>query len=82
MIRSGCFRRHGRATTSTSAMEKEFKQFSAYILAAEYAWSGQETLPDDLPYRADEVFRMRSIPCARCRRSDPVRWLNYPMLRI
>jgi hypothetical protein len=38
------------------AMHKEFKQFSAYILAAEYAWSGQETLPDDLPYRADEVF--------------------------
>ena len=46
------------------AMQKEFKQFSAYILAAEYAWSGQETLPDDLPYRADEVFVRLSVPCA------------------
>ena len=37
-------------------MQKEYKQFSAYILAAEYAWSGQTISPEQLPYQADEVF--------------------------
>lgn len=37
-------------------LDEELKQFSAYILAAEYAWSGKSPPPDELPWRADEVL--------------------------
>jgi hypothetical protein len=38
------------------ALDREFKQFSAYVLAAEYAWSADSKPPDELPWRADEVL--------------------------
>ncbi|HEX8524374.1 MAG TPA: beta-N-acetylhexosaminidase [Tepidisphaeraceae bacterium] len=43
-------------TLTEQSMEREAKQFPAYILAAEYAWSGDSPPPDQLPYRADEVL--------------------------
>lgn len=48
-----------------AAMHKELRQFSAYILAAEYAWSGQTIAADQLPYRVDEVFAEAMNPKAR-----------------
>ena len=39
-----------------SVLKKELRQFSAYVLAAEYAWSMREELPEDLPYEPDTVF--------------------------
>lgn len=32
-------------------------QFSAMILAADYAWSARQEMPDDLPYSASMLFR-------------------------
>lgn len=40
-------------------LESALKQFSAYILAAEYAWSADSPSPDELPYNPDEVFRSK-----------------------
>lgn len=36
---------------------KEARQFHAFVLAAEYAWSARPESPGQLPYRAAEVFR-------------------------
>lgn len=38
-------------------MIKAFPQFSAYVLSADYAWSGRRELPEDLPYDPGEVLR-------------------------
>lgn len=38
-------------------LKTEFRQFAAFILAAEYAWSGSPQPPNQLPYRAAQVFR-------------------------
>jgi hypothetical protein len=38
------------------SLDRELKQFAAYILAAEYAWSADSPPPDELPWRADEVL--------------------------
>ena len=38
------------------AMQKEFKQFSAYVLAAEYAWNADAPPPEQLTWDADTVF--------------------------
>jgi uncharacterized protein (DUF736 family) len=38
------------------ALDRELKQFSAYVIAAEYAWSATSPPPDELPWRADEVL--------------------------
>jgi hypothetical protein len=38
------------------ALDREFKQFSAYLLAAEYAWSADSPPPEKLPWRAEEVL--------------------------
>lgn len=43
--------------SSQANMVKAIDQFSAYVLAAEYAWSGREDLPSRLPYDAGEVLR-------------------------
>ncbi|MGC8668892.1 MAG: glycoside hydrolase family 20 zincin-like fold domain-containing protein [Chthonomonadales bacterium] len=40
-----------------AVLKQEFRQFSAFILAAEYAWSGIALKPDQLPYRPEEVFK-------------------------
>lgn len=51
--------------SNESLLDEEFKQFTAYVLAAEYAWSGTTLHPrlpdkpatsDTLPYTAAEVF--------------------------
>jgi len=34
----------------------ERRQFTAFVLAAEYAWSGRTETPDRLPYQFDQVF--------------------------
>ncbi len=44
-------------TSSEAAMVREFDQFAAYILAADYAWSGREELPKDLPYDPGSLLR-------------------------
>lgn len=36
--------------SSEEAMVREFDQFAAYTLAADYAWSGRTELPSQLPY--------------------------------
>ena len=38
-------------------LKENFPQFSAMILAAEYAWNSGKTPLEKLPYRADEEFR-------------------------
>lgn len=38
------------------ALRSELRQFSAFVLAAEYAWSGREDAPEDLPYDPGAVF--------------------------
>jgi hypothetical protein len=39
-----------------STMRREFKQFSAYVLAAEYAWNPDSPPPGKLPWRAEDAF--------------------------
>jgi hypothetical protein len=39
------------------AMASQLKQFSAFVLAAEYAWSGRNESPSQLGYDPKEVFR-------------------------
>jgi len=41
---------------SKDTVDREMRQFAAYILAAEYAWSSDSPAPADLPWRAEEVF--------------------------
>lgn len=38
------------------------RQFTAIILAAEYAWDNNEKEPEELPYSADEEFRQQWNP--------------------
>jgi hypothetical protein len=40
-----------------AAMVRNLDQLSAYVLAAEYAWSGRTLAPDRLPYDPAEVVR-------------------------
>lgn len=42
--------------SSEPAMIREFHQFSAYVLAADYAWSGRQEMPDKLPYNPQDVL--------------------------
>jgi hypothetical protein len=44
-------------TTTREAIEKNPSQFAAYVLAGDYAWSGREELPSELPYDPYEVLR-------------------------
>jgi hypothetical protein len=39
------------------AMRSELQQFTAFVLAAEYAWSGRKESPSQLGYDPKEVFR-------------------------
>ena len=39
------------------AMRTELRQFTAFVLAAEYAWSGRNDSPDQLGYDPKEVFQ-------------------------
>jgi hypothetical protein len=39
------------------AMRGDLKQFSAFVLAAEYAWSGRKDPPAQLGYDPKEVFK-------------------------
>ncbi len=43
--------------SSEAGMIRNLEQFAAYVLAADYAWSGREEMPDKLPYDAMEVVR-------------------------
>lgn len=38
-------------------MVREFEQFSAMVVMADYAWSGRQEMPDKLGYDPDEVFQ-------------------------
>lgn len=42
-----------------SQIIKGFEQFAAYVLAGEYAWSGRNTEPEDLPFDPGDVLRDR-----------------------
>lgn len=42
--------------SNEGVLRQEFRQFTAFVLAAEYAWSGNPLPPDQLPYRPDTVF--------------------------
>jgi hypothetical protein len=37
-------------------LDRESRQFSAYVLAAEYAWNGNAPKPEKLPWRPEEVL--------------------------
>lgn len=37
-------------------MLREFRQFAAYVVAADYAWSGRNELPSQLGYNSSEVL--------------------------
>lgn len=39
-----------------NVLRSEMRQFSAFVLAAEYAWSGRTEAPDDLPYKPAAEF--------------------------
>ncbi|NSW79763.1 MAG: family 20 glycosylhydrolase [Chthonomonadetes bacterium] len=41
---------------SEAVLKPAFHQFSAFVLAAEYAWSNGSPPPDQLPYSPEEVF--------------------------
>jgi len=41
---------------SESVLKPAFHQFSAFVLAAEYAWNPDSPPPDALPYSPDELF--------------------------
>lgn len=43
--------------SSEANMLREFDQFAALILAGDYAWSGRQELPTELPYRPGDVLR-------------------------
>lgn len=43
--------------SSETAMLENLPQFGAMVLAADYAWSGRQEKPNELPYDANEVFR-------------------------
>src|SRR4051794_8509785 len=48
-------------SVNEKTLQSELRQFTAYILAAEYAWNADiAPPPDQLPYRADDVF-IRSL---------------------
>lgn len=42
--------------SSEANMVRAFEQFSAYLLAADYSWSGRKELPDKLPYDPGDVL--------------------------
>jgi hypothetical protein len=42
---------------SEKTLENVTNQFTAYVLAADYAWSGREEMPDALPYNPSNLFR-------------------------
>lgn len=48
--------------SAESNIKENFKQFSAFILAAEYAWNSGKTDLDHLPYNHDEEFRRQWTP--------------------
>ncbi len=37
-------------------LETDYRQFTAFLYAAEYAWSGSDAAPDALPWRAPALF--------------------------
>ncbi|WP_432800060.1 glycoside hydrolase family 20 zincin-like fold domain-containing protein [Poriferisphaera sp. WC338] len=39
-----------------------FKQFSAHVLSAEYAWGSRKETPDQLPYAAGDIFNKLYTP--------------------
>jgi hypothetical protein len=41
---------------SEAVLKPAFPQFSAFVLAAEYAWSNNSPPPDQLPYSPDDLF--------------------------
>lgn len=42
--------------SSEEAMLREYRQFAAYVLAADYAWSGRKEKASELPYDPSDVF--------------------------
>ena len=43
-------------------MERDFYQFTAFILAAEYSWSDRTEAPADLPYEAADIYNATYEP--------------------
>ena len=50
--------------SSEATMLKNLNQFSAFILAGDYGWSGRSEKLNELPYNADEVFARMYNPKA------------------
>jgi len=42
--------------SSEEAMLREYRQFAAYVLAADYSWSGRKELPSELRYDPADIF--------------------------
>ncbi|MBX3112769.1 MAG: hypothetical protein KF857_12275 [Fimbriimonadaceae bacterium] len=63
-------------TSSPESTVREFRQFSAYVLAADYAWSGREELPDKLAYDPAAVLRRLAYEAPRPLRAMSARALT------
>lgn len=70
--------------SSEKNMLLNIEQFGAYILALDYAWSGRNELPKDLPYNAIEEWTTRfySTPKPIEKRSGRQISVNIPMRNI
>jgi hypothetical protein len=59
-------------SVNEKALQSELRQFTAYILAAEYAWNADVAPPaDQFPWRADDVFIRSMNPAVE--RTDVVK---------
>lgn len=70
--------------SSEKNMLLNIEQFGAYILALDYAWSGRNELPKDLPYNAIEEWATRfySTPKPIEKRAGMSIPVNVPMRNI
>lgn len=70
--------------SSEKNMLLNIEQFGAYILALDYAWSGRNELPKNLPYNAIEEWTTRfySIPKPIEKRAGMIIPVNMPMRNI
>lgn len=70
--------------SSEKNMLLNIEQFGAYILALDYAWSGRNELPKDLPYNAIEEWTTRfySVPKPIEKRAGMIIPVNMSMRNI
>lgn len=69
--------------SSEQNMVREFRQFEAYVLAAEYAWSGRQEMPNQLGYNPGDVLkRLYFAPPSPTKVLPGVSVLVGPSLRV